>query len=160
MSRNEAERGVQPTGDDHTVSGQGCAGPTQCPGTDSHADGPDCHCRSNVHQPPEARRRWDAAPLKPVQLPPPLFTAWEWQLQASCREYPLEVFFPDGQRGVELMQLEGIAKRICATCPVMVQCRDHALRTPEIWGIWGALTSRERADHLQPSSGPAGVRPG
>ena len=50
-----------------------------------------------------------------------------------------------------LIRLEAEAKRICSDCPVVSQCRDHAVRTPELWGVWGAMTSRERAK-LYPSS--------
>jgi hypothetical protein len=39
-------------------------------------------------------------------------------------------------------------KRICSDCPLS-QCRDHAVGTPDC-GVWGAMTSRERAK-LYPS---------
>ena len=94
---------------------------------------------------PAAHRLRDNPVLNPVWLPPPRLEEWAWQLEASCRGYPAHVFFPDGIRGVELLKLEHKAKRICARCPVLAQCRDHALRVPEAWGIWGAMTSRERA---------------
>jgi WhiB family redox-sensing transcriptional regulator len=42
------------------------------------------------------------------------------------------------------MREEARAKLICADCPVLTQCRDHALSVPETWGIWGATTPRER----------------
>jgi WhiB family transcriptional regulator, redox-sensing transcriptional regulator len=84
-------------------------------------------------------------PLRPAQLPSPVLGRWEWQFQASCRGHSIDVFFPERTRGAELARLEAIAKRICADCPVMKRCREHALEVPEVWGVWGALTSRERA---------------
>ena len=42
------------------------------------------------------------------------------------------------------MRQEARAKLICADCPVLARCRDHALSVPEAWGIWGATTPRER----------------
>jgi len=37
------------------------------------------------------------------------------------------------------------AKRICRECPVLAECRRHALAMPETHGIWGAMTPSERA---------------
>ena len=37
------------------------------------------------------------------------------------------------------------AKAICADCPVLAQCRDHALRSREVYGIWGGMGESERA---------------
>jgi len=31
---------------------------------------------------------------------------------------------------------------------LLAQCREHALRTPEAHGIWGAMTAQERAREL------------
>jgi WhiB family redox-sensing transcriptional regulator len=28
---------------------------------------------------------------------------------------------------------------------VLAQCRTHALKTPEAYGVWGAMTAAERA---------------
>jgi WhiB family redox-sensing transcriptional regulator len=81
---------------------------------------------------------------RPPNLPPPLFDEWSWQYRGNCRDYPLEVFFPE-ERGKRLRAREEQAKRICGNCPVMASCREYALRAPEAYGIWGALTPRERA---------------
>jgi WhiB family transcriptional regulator, redox-sensing transcriptional regulator len=84
------------------------------------------------------------ATARPRNLPRPLMQEWSWQYQGECRGYPIEVFFPDG-RGHRLQTLEDAAKRICRKCPVLASCREYALRAPEAYGIWGGLTSRERA---------------
>jgi WhiB family redox-sensing transcriptional regulator len=68
-----------------------------------------------------------------------------WQQSARCRGLPSNVFFPeelDSRRQRRLQ--EQAAKQICASCPVIVACREHALRAPEKYGVWGALTARER----------------
>ena len=80
-----------------------------------------------------------------LRLPPATEEAWDWQLRGSCLGYPLEVFFPDDDGRSNRRRHEDAAKRICRQCPVVNECRDHALRTPEHHGIWGAMTARERA---------------
>jgi WhiB family transcriptional regulator, redox-sensing transcriptional regulator len=85
-----------------------------------------------------------AAPWTPQQLPAVRTETWEWQLRARCRGYPSDVFYLDGLRGRELIRREQRAKRICDECPVLPECRAHALGAPEVWGIWGALTPAER----------------
>jgi hypothetical protein len=47
------------------------------------------------------------------------------------------------------------AKRICRDCPVIAECREHAVRTPETYGIWGATTPRERAGSITANRGEA-----
>lgn len=81
----------------------------------------------------------------PQNLPPPVLDEWSWQLHGSCRDYPAEVFFPDEVRGRGLRTREEKAKQICRACPVLDRCRRHALTAPEPYGIWGAMTARERA---------------
>ena len=72
-----------------------------------------------------------------------------WQEAAACRGEDSTWFFAayDEQRRSRLHR-EARAKAVCARCPVMQLCRDHALRVEEPWGIWGALTEEERAEIL------------
>lgn len=95
---------------------------------------------------------------QPRNLPPPRFDEWSWQLQGSCQGYPLELFYPE-ERGQLLRTREERAKRICRECPVIDACRKYSLRAPEAFGIWGALTPRERARYLagDPPRPDAGV---
>ncbi len=81
----------------------------------------------------------------PRNLPPPALDEWSWQLHGLCRDHPAEVFFPDEVRGRQLRRREDAAKAICRECPVLARCRAHALSAPEAYGIWGAMTARERA---------------
>ena len=36
------------------------------------------------------------------------------------------------------------AKAICATCPVLRSCQEHALSVREPYGIWGGMSEHER----------------
>jgi len=36
------------------------------------------------------------------------------------------------------------AKEICNGCPVLVECLRYAVRKPNLQGIWGATTQRQR----------------
>ena len=36
------------------------------------------------------------------------------------------------------------AKKLCTTCPVQKECLTYALAHPDLQGIWGGLTPRER----------------
>ena len=83
-----------------------------------------------------------------LQLPSPTEDSWSWQRQGKCLGYPLEVFFPDDRSRSDLRRHENAAKLICRQCPVLEQCRDHALQTPEHHGVWGAMTATERAQKL------------
>jgi WhiB family redox-sensing transcriptional regulator len=79
--------------------------------------------------------------------PRPLVDDWEWQLRGSCRRHDPELFFHShGERGHLREQRERRAKQICSSCPVVTVCRDHALRTGELFGIWGGLSGYERAE--------------
>ncbi len=61
-----------------------------------------------------------------------------WMLEARCLDADPEAFFPE--KGGSTRE----AKRICAACPVRVECLDYALRNDERFGIWGGLSERER----------------
>jgi WhiB family redox-sensing transcriptional regulator len=95
------------------------------------------------------------------RLPAPFAVHWEWQYKGVCRKVDPEVFFPpDSERGPKRLRRELDAKRYCQSCPVLNQCRDHALRMHEPYGIWGGMTARERELYLRqrPASQPAEAR--
>ena len=61
-----------------------------------------------------------------------------WQDDALCAQIDTEIFFPEnGTNGTE-------AKQICAACPVIQECLTYALDHPELTGIWGGQSRRER----------------
>lgn len=70
-------------------------------------------------------------------------------MRAACRGSALDVFFhPDRERGDAREAREATAKAICATCPVVAECLDHALSVREPYGVWGGMTEHERAELL------------
>lgn len=79
------------------------------------------------------------------RLPGPNGDRWDWQLRGSCRGMDSAYFFhPDNERGSERAARVSRAKAICGRCPVLGQCRQHALTVREPYGIWGGLTEYER----------------
>jgi WhiB family transcriptional regulator, redox-sensing transcriptional regulator len=79
------------------------------------------------------------------RLPGPVADLWEWQLDGSCRDADPTLFFhPEGERGAARRNRDAAAKTICATCPVMRQCREHALTVREPYGVWGGLSEDDR----------------
>lgn len=70
---------------------------------------------------------------------------WDWQAQGACRRVHPEIFFhPDNERGSKRRTRDNAAKAVCATCPVLDACREHALAVREPFGVWGGLTESER----------------
>ncbi len=62
-----------------------------------------------------------------------------WREHALCKEMDPEIFYPpQGQN-------EAYLKAFCSRCPVQEQCLEFALKMNDPWGIWGGLTSIERA---------------
>jgi WhiB family redox-sensing transcriptional regulator len=80
-------------------------------------------------------------------LPGPVADLWEWQLDGSCRSRNPEVFFhPEGERGPSRRNRDRAAKAVCLDCPVLQNCRTHALQVREPYGVWGGMTEHERDD--------------
>ncbi|MFJ7267431.1 WhiB family transcriptional regulator [Streptomyces sp. NPDC099050] len=68
-----------------------------------------------------------------------------WHADAVCRRDEAGLFFaPSKEPTAARLSREDAAKRVCARCPVMVACREHALIQPEPYGVWGGLTAAER----------------
>lgn len=92
------------------------------------------------------------------RLPKPVADVWQWQQSGACRDLPSEMFFhPDGERGPSRRNRENSAKAVCASCPVIQQCREHALSVQEPYGIWGGLSEEDRQrilDSKNPQSIP------
>ncbi len=79
------------------------------------------------------------------RLPNPTQDAWEWQFDAACRGMDSSLFFhPWGERGPARDKRIRRAKAICAECPVIDACRQHALQVQETYGVWGGLSEDER----------------
>jgi len=84
------------------------------------------------------------------RLPGPVEDHWNWQAQGACRGLQTSMFFhPDYERGPARERRESQAKAVCRRCPVLEQCRRHALEVHEPYGIWGGLSAEERKAALR-----------
>ena len=90
------------------------------------------------------------------RLPGPVADLWEWQFDGSCRRADPDIFFhPEGERGPTRRRRDEAAKAVCVSCPVLQQCRSHALIVREPYGVWGAMTEDERErEYARTSSRP------
>ena len=68
-----------------------------------------------------------------------------WHSAAACHRDEAGLFFaPSKEPTAARLAREEAAKRVCARCPVLLECREHALLLPEPYGVWGGLTAAER----------------
>lgn len=68
-----------------------------------------------------------------------------WWDDRGCRDVDVEIFYPLCDSEVWR------AKAVCAACPVLQACLDHALRHREDFGVWGGATEHERRRMPRPS---------
>ena len=66
----------------------------------------------------------------------------DWRENAICRKEKPELFFPIGNTGPALLQIEE-AKAVCRRCPVIEPCLAQALGNGES-GVWGGTSEDER----------------
>jgi WhiB family transcriptional regulator, redox-sensing transcriptional regulator len=66
-----------------------------------------------------------------------------WMARGACLRHDPETFFPDLNGGSPEQ-----AKKICRHCPVQGLCLGYALRTRQRYGVWGGMTTRQRARYL------------
>lgn len=64
----------------------------------------------------------------------------DWQLQAACRGKNPDLWHPEQGDQATAEQ----ARRVCAGCPVRVECLAHAIVANEPLAIWGGCTERQR----------------
>ncbi len=106
----------------------------------------------------------DTRPFAAAVVPAPvttqdLFARGDWWDQASCKDpqgRSADLFFSD-----ELHDI-ATAKRICATCPVLVPCLEGAIDRQEPWGVWGGqlfLNGRILANKRRRGRPPKVARP-
>lgn len=67
----------------------------------------------------------------------------DWRHDAACRAEDPELFFPIGNTGPALLQIEE-AKAVCRRCPVIEPCLKWALETGQDSGVWGGTSEDER----------------
>lgn len=68
---------------------------------------------------------------------------WAWADRASCQG--LEDMFYNEEYDPKRVrrEKERQAKKICAGCPVIDRCRDHAMTARELYGVWGGLAEMD-----------------
>ena len=67
----------------------------------------------------------------------------DWRDKAACLTADPELFFPVGNTGPAVDQIEK-AKAVCARCTVTEMCLQYALETGQDSGVWGGLSEDER----------------
>lgn len=65
----------------------------------------------------------------------------EWARWAECAKPDAAPMFPSDADEAGIVA----AKDNCRVCPVLVECLESALAKGEQWGVWGGLTTDERA---------------
>jgi WhiB family redox-sensing transcriptional regulator len=69
--------------------------------------------------------------------------AMGWADHAACLREEPELFFPIGNTGPALIQIEE-AKAVCNRCSVIDACLRFAMENGMTAGVWGGLTEDER----------------
>jgi len=67
----------------------------------------------------------------------------QWLNQARCLNEDPELFFPVGNTGPAVDQIEQ-AKAVCRECNVTSQCLEYAMKENQDTGVWGGLSEDER----------------
>jgi WhiB family transcriptional regulator, redox-sensing transcriptional regulator len=84
------------------------------------------------------------------RLPAPVTEVWNWQMRGACRGMDSGFFFhPENERGPARALRETRAKEVCGRCPVLEECRRHALAAHEPYGVWGGLSESERDEIIR-----------
>ena len=66
-----------------------------------------------------------------------------WRNTAACLDEDPELFFPTGNTGPALVQIEE-AKAICGRCEVAQPCLTWAIEFGQDAGVWGGQSAEER----------------
>ncbi len=67
----------------------------------------------------------------------------DWRSRAACLTEDPELFFPIGNTGPALVQIEE-AKAVCRQCPVVDTYLKWAMETGQDAGVWGGMSEDER----------------
>jgi len=66
-----------------------------------------------------------------------------WRDRSACLDEDPELFFPIGNTGPALDQVEE-AKLVCHRCEVVETCLSWAIEFRQDAGVWGGLSADER----------------
>ena len=67
----------------------------------------------------------------------------DWRHTAACLNEDPELFFPVGNTGPAMAQIEE-AMKVCQRCDVREECRSWAMAAGQAHGVWGGLSEDER----------------
>lgn len=67
----------------------------------------------------------------------------DWRHNAACLTEDPELFFPIGNTGPALVQIEE-AKAVCRRCDVADACLRWAIESGQDSGVWGGMSEDER----------------
>ena len=85
----------------------------------------------------------DAADVPPGSTRLATWNTSHWRAAAACSNMETNLFFPVGE-GIMALDQINLAKSVCASCPVRLECLEFAIRTIQNDGIWGGTTEDER----------------
>lgn len=69
-----------------------------------------------------------------------------WRLHGLCNTEDPELFFPVGHETSATVKAQlAEARKVCANCPVLEQCREWAIPR-EAFGVWGGMSENEREE--------------
>src|SRR5690625_7009463 len=80
---------------------------------------------------------------RPGAAPKRSCLAMDWRHKAACLTEDPELFFPIGNTGPALLQIEE-AKAVCRRCDVVDTCLKWAMENGQDAGVWGGLSEDER----------------
>lgn len=69
---------------------------------------------------------------------------WAWADHGRCRGHAALFYNEDHDANGARRKKELLAKQLCEQCPVLADCRRHAMHAPELYGVWGGLSEMER----------------
>lgn len=72
-------------------------------------------------------------------------------MSALCAQIDPDLWFDYDEhtrRAKERQRQVAVAKAICASCPLLMACRDYGLETRQPYGIWGGLDEDDRQNVL------------
>src|SRR5260370_41844897 len=81
-------------------------------------------------------------PLTAGLVPPEGVEIMDWRHEAACREVDPELFFPIGNTGPALLQIDE-AKQVCRRCSVMDEGLRWAIDSGQDAGVWCGLSEDE-----------------
>lgn len=113
-----------------------------------------CTTAQRIYKRQLTERHRQSRPVESRAMRQPLYTAipapGEWTEFAACATHPTDVWFPvaqsTGRRGgpdAGYVAQVAEARRICARCPVIDDCRAYIEANPQP-GIWAGMTERDR----------------